>query len=73
MTSPLALKCEVKIEFYVGRIEKGVLNFCWSVPLLGCNSANQLRWQRCVFTRTLKFEEAFRYSVGKASWAEGAA
>lgn len=63
----------MQIEFHIGRIEKGVLNFHQSAPLLGCTSANQLKWQRCVFTRTLKFEEAFRCSVGKASWAKGAA
>lgn len=32
MTNTLTLKWEVKIEFYIGRIEKGVLDSCWSGP-----------------------------------------
>lgn len=67
------LKCEMKLEFYVWSIMKRVLSSYWSAPLLGCTSAHQPRWQRCVSAGSLKSEEAFRCGVEKASWAEGVA
>lgn len=35
-------------------------------PLLGCTSENELRWQKCVVTRFVMFEEAFTCGVGSS-------